>query len=287
MDIAVIGAGRVGTAVAVLLSRAGHRIVGVSGRADTVERAGRHLPDVPVLPAAYAVSRSQVVLVGTPDDRIAGVVVDLAAQGAFRSGQAVVHLSGATGLGALAPAADAGARTLSMHPLQTFPTVEAAISRLPGSGMAVTAPDEEGYQLGAGLAADLGARPFRLAEEARPLYHAAAVFASNYLVTVLALAERLFGEAGIDDPAPLYLPLVQATLENVETMGVERALTGPAVRADAGTIERNLQALAGADPTAVSAYVALADVALDLAERAGRLSPEGRRRVEEVLARWR
>src|SRR5439155_1067059 len=81
-------------------------------------------------------------LVGTPDDRIAGVVSDLAAQGAFRGGQAVVHLSGATGLDALAAAAGRGARTMSMHPLQSFPTVEAAIERLPGSGMAVTARAE-------------------------------------------------------------------------------------------------------------------------------------------------
>jgi predicted short-subunit dehydrogenase-like oxidoreductase (DUF2520 family) len=286
VDVAVIGAGRVGTALAVLLARAGHRIVAVSGRGGTVDRAARHLPGVPVVPAAEAASRAEVILVGTPDDRIAGVVSDLAAQGAFRRGHAVVHLSGATGLGALAAAAAAGARTMSLHPLQTFPTVDAAIERLPGSGMAVTATDEEGYGLGERLAADAGARPFRLPEEARPLYHAAAVFASNYLVTVVALAERLFREAGIEDPAPLYLPLVRATLDNLEAIGAERALTGPAVRGDAGTIERNLEALSAAAPDAIRAYVALAGVALDLAEDAGRLSPEGRSRVEEALARW-
>ncbi len=287
MDIAVIGSGRVGTALAVLLSRAGHKIVAVSGRGGTGERVARHLPGVPVLPATEAASRAEVVLVGTPDDRIAGVVSDLAGQGAFHAGQAVVHLSGATGLGALAAAAGAGARPLSLHPLQAFPTVESAIERLPGSGMAVTAADDRGYVLGERLAADAGARPFRLPEEARPLYHAAAVFASNYLVTVLALAERLFRDAGIEDPAPLYLPLVRATLGNVEAMGAERALTGPAVRGDAGTIGRNLQALSAAAPDAIPAYLALATVALDLAEHAGRLPPDARRRVEEALARWR
>ena len=174
-----------------------------------------------------------------------------------------------------------------MHPLQTFPSVEAAIERLPGSGMAVTAADEAGFRLGERLAADVGARPFRLVEESRPLYHAAAVFASNYLVTVLAEAERLFREAGLDDPGPLFLPLVRATLDNVHAMGAERALTGPAVRGDAGTVERNLSALSERAPEAVPAYMALATVALNLAERAGRLDAGGRRRVEEVLARWR
>ena len=287
MDIAVIGSGRVGTAMAVLLSRAGHRIVAVSGRGTTAERVARHLSGVQMLPASDAAGRAEVVLVGTPDDRIAGVVSDLAAQGAFDAGQAVVHLSGATGLEALAAAAAAGARPMSLHPLQSLPSVEAAIDRLPGSGMAVTAADEQGYALGERLARDAGARPFRLPDQARPLYHAAAVFASNYLATVVAVAERLFREAGVEDPAPLYLPLVRATLDNVEAMGAERALTGPAVRGDAGTIGRNLEALSASAPDAIPAYVALAAVALDLAEHAGRLPPDGRRRVEEVLDRWR
>ena len=271
MDIAVIGSGRVGTAMAVLLSRAGHRIVAVSGRGTTAERVARHLPGVQMLPASDAAGRAEVVLVGTPDDRIAGVVSDLAAQGVFHAGQAVVHLSGATGLEALAAAAAAGARPISLHPLQSFPSVEAAIDRLPGSGMAVTAADEEGYALGERLARDAGARPFRLPD----------------LATVVAVAERLFREAGVEDPAPLYLPLVRATLDNVEAMGAERALTGPAVRGDAGTIGRNLEALSASAPDAIPAYVALAAVALDLAEHAGRLPPDGRRRVEEVLDRWR
>jgi predicted short-subunit dehydrogenase-like oxidoreductase (DUF2520 family) len=287
MDMAVIGAGRVGTALAVLLARAGHRVVGVSGRGGTAERAARYLPGVDVLPAAEASSRAEVVLVGTPDDRIAGVVSDLAAQGAFRRGQTVAHLSGAAGLATLAPATRAGTQVLALHPLQTFPNVQAAIDRLPGSAVAVTAGNEAGYALGERLAMDAGGRPFRLPEEARPLYHAAAVFASNYLVAVLALADRLFRTAGIADPGPLYLPLVRATLDNVEAVGVERALTGPAARGDAGTVAGNLEALAASAPDAVPAYVALATVALDLAEGAGRLRPESRTRVEDVLARWR
>jgi len=97
----------------------------------------------------------------------------------------------------------------------------------------------------------------------------------------------LLREAGIEAPAPLYLPLVRATLDNVESIGADRALTGPAVRGDAGTIGRNLEALSVAAPDAIPAYVALARVALDLAEHAGRLPPEDRRRVEEALARWR
>ena len=91
---------------------------------------------------------------------------------------------------------------------------------------------------------------------------------------------------GVPDPVRAMQPLQRATLDNVARLGPGVALTGPAVRGDAGTIERNLGAVAEVMPEAVPAYVALARVALDLAERAGRLDGEARARVDEVLARW-
>jgi predicted short-subunit dehydrogenase-like oxidoreductase (DUF2520 family) len=133
---------------------------------------------------------------------------------------------------------------LSLHPLQTCPTVEAALERMTGAGFAVTAADEAGYALGERLALDAGGRPFRLADDVKPLYHAAAVFASNYLVTVTALAHELERASGVDDPEAILAPLQSATLANVERVGPAEALTGPAVRGDAGTVERNLEALA-------------------------------------------
>ncbi|HEX5951341.1 MAG TPA: DUF2520 domain-containing protein, partial [Actinomycetota bacterium] len=93
--------------------------------------------------------------------------------------------------------------------------------------------------------------------------------------------------AGLSDPRAALAPLQRATLDNVEEVGPAAALTGPAVRGDAGTVERNLRALGEHAPEAVAAYVALADLALDLASRSGRLPRHGRVAVEEVLARWR
>ncbi|HXF73347.1 MAG TPA: DUF2520 domain-containing protein, partial [Actinomycetota bacterium] len=164
--------------------------------------------------------------------------------------------------------------------------VEAALERIPGCTVAVTAQDETGFALGELLARDLGARAIRLADREKPLYHAAAVFASNYLVATQALAEELFRRAGLAEPLEAFLPLSRATLDNVAAMGPGRALTGPAVRGDAGTVARNLEALGERAPEAIPAYVALARAALDLAVRAGRLDDAGRARVEEVLARW-
>src|SRR5262245_10662673 len=200
MDLAVVGAGRVGTSLAVLWQRAGHRIVAVAGGAATPRRAARFLPDVPVLDAIGAAKSAEVVVIATPDSAIGPVCEEMAAAGALDAANAVVHASGATGLDALAPAAATGASTLSVHPLQTCPTVVAGVERIPGSTFAVTAGDDEGFALGERLVRDAGGHPVRIDDERKPLYHAAAVFASNYLVTVSALAEELGLAAGIEDP---------------------------------------------------------------------------------------
>jgi predicted short-subunit dehydrogenase-like oxidoreductase (DUF2520 family) len=286
LNLSIVGAGRVGTGLAVLLSRAGRQVAAASGRDGSRARVERYLPGVPFLDDMSAARDTAVVILGVPDDRIEPVCTALAEAGAFRPGQAVVHLSGATSLAALEPARRAGATVLSLHPLQTVPDVDSAIERLPGSAMAVTAHDEAGYAVGERLATDAGGRPFRLPDDRKPLYHAAAVFCSNYLVAVEGLAERLFRAAGLDDPVELFAPLARATLDHVLEDGPAAALTGPAARGDAGTVRRNLEALASNAPDAVPAYVALARAALDLAQGAGRIDAEARARVEEALA-WK
>lgn len=287
MDVAVVGAGRVGTAVAVALRSAGHHVVAVSGRTATVERAARLLPDVPVVDPAQAARLAPVVILAVPDDVLAAVVGDVAAQGGFQDGGWAVHVSGAASLAVLDAAAAAGAHRLGLHPLQTFPTAEDAIERLRGAGIAVTADDDEGEAFGMSLARDLGGAPFPIQDQARPLYHAAAVFASNYLVAVSAVAAELFAAAGVLDPAAAMAPLQRATLQNIERYGPGAALTGPAVRGDLITIERNLTALRAARPDAVAPYVALCRVATRLGIDAGRLTPGDAQAVMEVLDGWK
>ena len=286
MRVAVIGAGTVGTAVAVFLERAGHRIVGVSGRARTRDRVATHLPGVAVREPADAASAAELVVIGTPDDAIELTVTQLATAGALATGAWVLHLSGSLGLGALRAAVAVGARRLALHPLQTFPDVGAALEGLPGCWIAVTADDAEGAGVGARLVEDLQGVPFALADELRPLYHAAAVFASNSLVTVSAIAESLFTATGVPDPRAAMAPLQRSTLDHVDQLGPAGALTGPAIRGDAGTVRRNLEALERHAPELVQVYVALARSTLQLAERSGRGSPASRVAVEDVLAGW-
>jgi predicted short-subunit dehydrogenase-like oxidoreductase (DUF2520 family) len=286
MRVAVVGAGRTGTAVAVLLQRGGHRVVAVSGRGPTRDRAAAYLPDVPVLDPVAAAREGELVVIGVPDDEIEPIVQAIAAEGGFHTGQYVAHLSGATPLAALDAARAAGASRLSIHPLQTFPDVASAIERIPGSTVAITADDEDAVFVGERIAEDLMGDPFRLDDDRRALYHAAAVFASNYLVAAAAAAEQLLAAAGVPDPARAMRPLLQATLANLARVGPGDALTGPAVRGDVSTIRRNLEALAADAPWATAAYIEMARVAVDLAVRSGRLSEERRSAVSEVLAAW-
>jgi len=282
MRIAIVGAGTVGTAVAVRWRRAGHTITAVAGRDATRPRAARWLPDVPVVPLADASAGADLVVLGVPDDALSEVAASLA--GRIDEASTVLHLSGAQGLDVLEPVERAGGRVLALHPLQTFADVEGAIDALPGAAIAVTARDDEGSALGDGLARDLGGRPFPLADENRPLYHAAAVFASNYLVTVSEAALELFTAAGVPDATAAMHPLQTATLDNIERLGPQQALTGPAVRGDAGTIDRNLGAVHAGAPALVPSYVTLCRAAMDVA--GARLPDDRRSAVEEVLARW-
>lgn len=283
MNIAIVGAGTVGTAIAVRWMRAGHVIVAVTGGESTAARVTRWLPDVAVTEIPDAVVGAEVVAVAVPDRAIEGVAIAVAER--IETGTVVAHLSGALGLQVLDPVARAGGVPLAIHPLQTFPDIEAAIAALDGTSIAVTADEEAGWRVGDALAADLGGRPFRLADEHRAVYHAAAVFASNYLVAVSGAAATFFEAAGVPDPLAAMRPLQEATLANIHRLGPRDALTGPAVRGDAETIDRNLAAIATSAPHLVAAYVALCRLALAVAQE--RLAPADRAHVEEVLDRWR
>jgi predicted short-subunit dehydrogenase-like oxidoreductase (DUF2520 family) len=282
MDIAIVGGGTVGTAVGVAWAGAGHRIVAVAGRQETVSRAKTWLPGVPVLPIAEAVAGAELVAIGVPDEVLPAIVSTVASE--VTRGVDVLHLSGASGLDVLEPAVEAGARPLAVHPLQTFADVAGALETLPGCAVAVTATDDDGFVLGETLGRDLGGRPFRLPDAQRPLYHAAAVFASNYLVAVSGAADALFSRAGVPEALAAMRPLQEATLTNVHRLGPRAALTGPAVRGDAKTIDRNLSAIAAADPELVAPYVALCRAAMVVA--GDRVPASSRPAIEEVLARW-
>jgi predicted short-subunit dehydrogenase-like oxidoreductase (DUF2520 family) len=222
--IHVIGSGRVGSAVAARLSERGIAV-----------REGRTIED-----------DAQLVLLCVPDMAIADVARGLT------PGPLVAHVSGATPLRALDP----HERRFSVHPLQTF-TRSRGPEQLDGAWAAVTAETDETRAAGLWLAETLGLRPFELADSARTLYHAGAVFMSNYVVTLHRAASLLFESAGA--PPEALEPLLRRTIEN------DFELTGPIARGDWATVEEHRAAIRAARPELEHLYETLAGGTLALA----------------------
>jgi predicted short-subunit dehydrogenase-like oxidoreductase (DUF2520 family) len=270
--IGVVGAGRVGAVLAAALRSAGHEITAVAGEsAASRTRAETLLPGVRV-DKPTAVARScDLLLLTVPDDMLGNVVTMLAASGAIRSGQHVVHTSGKHGVSVLAPAVRRGAHALAMHPAMTFTGTDLDLARLPGCVFGVTAGPGTG-ELAEQLVADLGGRTVRVAEDRRALYHAGLAHGANHLVTLVAQAMDLLRASGADDPAGTLRPLLGAALENALSYG-DAALTGPIVRGDVETVRAHLADIATTAPGTLESYVAMARATANRAVLDGRLLP--------------
>jgi predicted short-subunit dehydrogenase-like oxidoreductase (DUF2520 family) len=216
--VRVVGTGRAGSALAGRLAERGLTV-----------RAGRE-------PLADA----DLVLLAVPDAAIAEVARQVP------MGPWVAHVSGATSLWALEP----HSRRFSLHPLQTLSS-ERGPEQLDGAWAAVTAETDEPREVARWLAGELGLRPFDLADADKPLYHAGAAIASNFLVTLHRAAARLLEESHA--PPEALLPLMTRTIEN------GFVLTGPIARGDWSTVEAHLQALEQRAPDLVPLYRALAE----------------------------
>ena len=281
--VGFIGAGTVGTALALCLARAQYRVVGVWSRGSaSVRRFVARVAGAQACPDAQAVAdTSDLVFITVPDDAIA----QAASAVHWRSGQMVVHCSGALSLNVLEPAARAGAHAGTFHPLQSFATVEQAQEALSGSTVALEG-DKQSLDLLEQVAHALNVRTIRLEPGQKVLYHVAAVFASNYLVTLTAVAARLWQELGLDSQAaiPALSPLMRGTLSSVEAIGIPDCLTGPVARGDVDTVRSHLEALALRAPNVLPAYRDLAVQTIPIAEAKGSLLPSQAERLRELIA---
>jgi predicted short-subunit dehydrogenase-like oxidoreductase (DUF2520 family) len=283
LGIGVVGAGRVGTALAAALRRSGHRIVAVSAvSAASLRRAEERLPGIPVRPPQAVVAGSDLVLLTVPDDALPALVSGLAATGAELAGRLVMHASGRHGLAVLEPATRRGALPLALHPVMTFTGRPDDVDRLAGVSFGVTTPDQL-RPVAEVLVMEMGGEPVFIAEEDRGLYHAALAGAANHLVTQVVQAADLLRTAGVAEPSRMLGPLLGAALDNALRLG-DAALTGPVARGDADTIAGHLAALQAAAPEALPAYLALARLTADRALASGMLAPPDAQRLLEVLA---
>lgn len=263
--VAIVGAGRVGGAIAIALAKAGYTITAAWSRSRAGRQRAHNLLGVPVLEPIEVAAAGEVIFVSVPDDAIADVAKQIAP--GLRKGALVVHTSGGASLEALVAARQAGARTGSIHPLQTVPDAERGAEALIGAAVAITSEQSDRPAL-MRLARAWGGRPFSIEDDAKRIYHAAAVFASNYIVSSVWAATVLFESIGIRNAPDLLGPLVRASVENVLTRGGAKAITGPVARGDVELVRRHVKALRDADPTGraiADGYRALAKMTAALA----------------------
>jgi predicted short-subunit dehydrogenase-like oxidoreductase (DUF2520 family) len=234
-------------------------------------------------PATYAdlPQHAARILIAVPDDAI-GAVARLLANVGMRQGIAL-HTSGAHGPEALAALAATGVACGTLHPLQTVANPAEGVRNLPGVAFAIDgAPQAVAWARQ--LAALLEGMPLNVPAASRPLYHAAAVMASNYLTALISTAVMLMKEAGVDEAAArlALAPLARASVENAFRLGPAAALTGPIVRGDADTVRGQLAALAKAPAAVAGLYRAAGLATLEIARRRGLAEVEAGV-IEELL----
>ena len=277
-----IGAGTVGTALAVLLSRKGYEFVGASRRNKTAKTSkSRLISNLRILDDNQAVAdAAEIVFITTPDDAIAKV----AAEVRWHRGQSVVHCSGADSVNILEPARKPGAMVGCFHPLQTFAGIEQAIENIPGSTFGIEAEEPLLATL-KDMAKDLGGQWITLKASDKVAYHAAAVFASNYTVTLVKMATDLWKTFSIptDQATKALLPLIRGTLHNIETIGIPQCLTGPIARGDVGTIRKHLDEISQKAPELLFPYKELGLQTIPIALAKGKIDKQQAGEMETLL----
>lgn len=290
--IGIAGAGRVAQAIGRLLAERGERVVAVASRNPAhAAAAAAFIAGEAGETACAAVSIEQLpvragrVLIAVSDDALAEVARRLA--GAGMSAGAVLHTCGARGPEILEPLSRAGVSCGVLHPLQTVASPAQGVRDLPGAAFAISG--DPGAVAWAGrICALLECTPLSIAPGRMPLYHAAAVMASNYMTALIDAAVILMVAAGIDEKTALGAlgPLVRASVENTLAMGPGQALTGPIQRGDAETLRRHIDSLAGVPGAASELYRSAGRCALELARRQG-LDERKAGRIERLLEEGR
>jgi len=265
----VIGSGRVGTALALALSRKGFELKYLSDSSPAQARRARKFTGRgrATTDNRLASSQAGLVFICVPDDLIPEVVKEISA--CDLKGKFIFHTSGACSSDLLRPLISKGARIGSFHPIQTFAEVPGEPGIFKGIFIGIEG-QPEAVKLGKALAARLEAQALLLSAEEKPLYHLALSISSNFLIILLHEVKELLKTAGLEESSVLEIltPLLNRTLQNVKNLGVANSLTGPVVRGDLKTLEKHLD-VTSAKPGLDRIYRAMALEAVRLAENRG------------------
>jgi len=260
--VAIIGAGRVGSAFGFLLNKAGYSVTGLAARTlVSAEKAAAFIgAGIPTADVVQAASQADIIFITTPDRVIKDVCNTIAAGNAVRAGSLIVHASGAHTLDLLDAATACGAHRAVLHPLQSLASREEGVRNLPGSYFRIEA-DPGALESARSVVKALGGIELSMPKwqsdnESAALYHAGAVVVSNFFVALIDYGLKFYETLGADKKTALkaVLPLIKGTLHNVETLGIPDALTGPIMRGDVETVKQHLEAMRKRTPHLASLY---------------------------------
>jgi predicted short-subunit dehydrogenase-like oxidoreductase (DUF2520 family) len=282
MKIGIIGAGKVGTALAVMLKKKGFHIVGVSDSVEASLQTAEKYLGKDVLYTGNnmdVVGMSDVIAITTQDRIIQDVAAEINAKAQRLDGKLIFHTSGADPSSVLKPLDEKGAFLGSFHPLQTFPDIESAIGVLQDTCIFVEGDKDAVHQL-RHLGDHIGARVYVIAGKDKVLYHLSAVFVCNLVSALMYAGKGLMDKINIDfEP---FLPIIKATLNNIENKGPLAALTGPIVRGDVKTVKAHLGAIEDME-LHKRVYKALSEVAVQMAEERKTIDEKTIEALKDVL----
>jgi predicted short-subunit dehydrogenase-like oxidoreductase (DUF2520 family) len=281
LTLGFIGAGRVGTGLATGFVSAGHDVVAVASRSIASAQAlAKRVSGARAGAPQEVADRADLVFITVPDDAIEAVVSSVR----WRAGCACVHCSGAADLDTLKKVVADGALAGGFHPLHMFGEPGESAEALRGCAVALAGPDALVEKLER-LARSLGARPLRLPEGGRALYHVAANFSGAFVIALMQETIALWKKLGISegDALAALLPLLRGTVDNVERLGAAGGLGSAVARGDVGTIRRHLDVLEREAPDSLELYRLLSLRTVPLALAKGTLKPAAAKEIEALL----
>ena len=284
-DLNIIGCGKVGRVFGTLCARHGvaNRIAVCNRSRESSERMASIVPLASAVDSIEDLPEAKLWMISCSDSAIRDVAAAIAQAPCLKPGDLVFHVSGALTSGILEEVRGRGAHVGSLHPIRSIANPELVLGGFGGTVCAVEGDPCAVDELTV-LATGIGAKPFNITSEAKLLCHAGHVFASNYVVTMIDVATRIYRSAGVPAEAiDMFLPpIVRGTIENVCALGTTDALTGPVVRGELELLAKQSEALEAQEPQIAKLYRACALHAAEVALRKGHLSAE----TEESLRRF-
>jgi predicted short-subunit dehydrogenase-like oxidoreductase (DUF2520 family) len=284
MKFSIIGCGRTGTNLAVYLEKSGFTPIGFYSKTkSSAEKAKKAVNNKGIIfdTAEQACQKSEILFITTPDDTIENVCSYIASKNGFKNNIAVFHLSGALSSEILSSALKSGVDKAeinigSIHPLQSFTLYEEG-QKSPFSGINISVEGTDGaVKIGKAIVTALDANFFTVSTDAKMLYHAAAVVASNCLVTIEDFAINLLQKAGLSDKKAYEIlePLIMGTLNNIKNKGSVQALTGPVARGDFDIVSSHINAIEKDMPDFSLLYKVMGKYTLDIAQQRNEITSD-------------